>query len=172
MSIDGILPHLSYYYDKNIVNIIKELNTNKASYLSYLPKDMINIIINNNGIYYPTTIGINIIHETKYYIISFKTFDDEKEIETISIMRRIKSNNKNYGYIVFVPIVSNYLKTHRAYSFIYNIFRDYIIYPREQINNAVKKWYILSEHITMRPLFIQSSKDIYEINKIKLNYNF
>lgn len=65
MSIDNILPHLSYYYDKNIVNIIKELNTNKASYLSYLPKDMINIIINNIGLYFPTEVGFNKIYITK-----------------------------------------------------------------------------------------------------------
>lgn len=162
MSIDNILPHLSYYYDKNIVNIIKELNADKASYLSYLPKDMINIIINNIGRYFPTEVGFNMIYITKYYIIEMRI----KNIISTSIVKLVNSNNNNYEGTVFVPIVSNYLKIHRAYS-IKQYLNSFVMFPREQTEYYRKSLYI--SYIRMRPLFIRSSKDIYNIEHVKIN---
>lgn len=168
MSIDNILPHLSYYYDKNIVNIIKELNADKASYLSYLPKDMINIIINNIGRYFPTEVGFNMIYITKYYIIEMRIEMRIENIISTSIVKLVNSNNNNYEGTVFVPIVSNYLKTHRAYS-IKRFLNSLVMYPREQIHYTCKRWYIHKNCIRIRPLFIRSSKDIYDIEHVKIN---
>ncbi len=116
MSIDDILPHLSYYYDKNSIKVIKELNKDKASYLSYLPKDMIYI--------------------TKYYIIEMRI----ENIISTSIVKLVNSHNNNYEATVFVPIVSNYLKIHRAYS-IKRLLSNFLIFPREQSKKFMYKLY-------------------------------
>lgn len=165
MSIYDILAHLSYYYDKNTIKVIKELNVDKASYLSYLPNDMINIIINNIGIYYPIEVGFDTLYATKYYISEMRI----KNIISTSIIKRVKSNQKNYYAKVFVPIVSNYLKTHRACSIIAFTDSYYCIYPHEQISNRYSNLLVYTNDIRMRPLFIRSSKDIYDIEHVKIN---
>lgn len=83
-----------------------------------------------------------------------------ENIISTSIVKLVNSNNNNYGRIVFVPIVSNYLKTHQAYS-IKRFLNSFVMYPREQTEYYRKSLYI--SYIRLRPLFIRSSKDIYDI---------